>query len=105
MPQCADGDPHRAGGGKHGGRDLWRELNHSVARQTKKRKKNREQKSKRRNSMSEKEKKQARDFLKVLGQLSPETASMAKSYAEGLKAAEALHRSRQKEAERGGAAQ
>lgn len=55
--------------------------------------------------MSEKEKQQARDFLKVLGQLSPETASMAKSYAEGLKAAEALHRSKQKEAERGGAAQ
>lgn len=55
--------------------------------------------------MSEKEKKQARAFLKVLGEMSPETANMAKSYAEGLRAAEALHRSRQKEAERGGAAQ
>ena len=54
--------------------------------------------------MSEKEKKQARAFLKVLGEMSPETANMAKSYAEGLRAAEALHRSRQKEAERGGAA-
>lgn len=55
--------------------------------------------------MSEKEKKQARAFLKVLGEMSPETANMAKSYAEGLAAAEALHRSRQKEAEREGAAQ
>lgn len=48
--------------------------------------------------MSEKEKKQARAFLKVLGEMSPETANMAKSYAEGLAAAEALRRSQEAKA-------
>lgn len=42
--------------------------------------------------MTDKRKATARAFLKVLGEMSPETANMAKSYAEGLAAAESLRR-------------
>ncbi len=48
--------------------------------------------------MADKRKATARAFLKVLGEMSPETANMAKSYAEGLAAAEALRRSQEAKA-------